>query len=457
LTKRIQNFRPIWHLAWPAILELLFQSCVSYVDTAMVGRLGAEASASVGLTTSVIWLLSCVLTAMGVGCVAYISRTMGAGEGEKAHCASLQSIWLALLLGGFLTVVTVLIHKPLPGWMNAERSITQQAGQYFLIVTLPMIFRAAVVLFGSVLRGAGDTRTPMIYNIIMNLVNIALNLLLIYPTRTVVLAGVSLILPGAGLGVNGAGIATALSFVVGGLMMFRAMWKNPLVTPAGQRVRWDTGVLRSICQVGVPVMVQRVVCCIGYIAFAALVACLGTIPLAANSIATSAEDMFYVAGYGVQAAAITLAGNALGAKDPQKFRQVVRYSVGLTVVLLAVSGAILFVGATPLMRVFSTDEEVVALGAAVLKMVALSEPIFGIMVVLEGAFNGIGDTRAPVIYSLASMWGIRIFCTAICVLVFKTGLRAVWCCMIGDNVLKAILLSRRYLVGKWIKRFPVDS
>jgi putative MATE family efflux protein len=449
----MKNFRPIWHLAWPAILEMLFQSAVSYVDTAMVGRLGAEASAAVGLTTSVVWLLSCFLSAMGVGCVAYISRAIGAGEGEKAPVASMQSIWLALTIGGGLTVLTTAIHRVLPIWMNAEPEIQAQAGRYFLIITLPMVFRASVVVFGSVLRGAGDTRTPMVYNVVMNLVNVALNLVLIYPTRTLTVLGHGITLPGWGLGVDGAATATALSFVVGGVMMFCAMWKNPAISPRGLRVRWDSRVLSDICKVGVPVMVQRVICCLGYIAFAALVACLGTIPLAANSIATSAEDLFYMAGYGVQAAAITLAGNALGAGDPQQFRRVVRYSVAMTVVLLSFSGAVLFVCAGPMMKIFSTDPQVIALGAAVLRMVAVSEPMFGIMVVLEGAFNGIGDTRAPVCYSLATMWGVRVLFTAICVLVLGTGLRAVWLCMIADNVLKALLLSRRYLKGTWLKRF----
>ena len=443
----------IWHLAWPAILEMLFSTAVTYADTAMVGRLGAKASAAVGLTGSVGWLIGCIFSAIGVGVVACISRSIGAGQPERARTAAVQSGILALLLGAAVGGLAVALHKQVPVWMHGSDEILREAGEYFLIISLPMLFRAASILFGAVLRGAGDTRSPMRCNVTMNLVNVVLNFFLIYRTRAVTLGGLRLTIPGAGLGVRGAGIATAISVTVGGLLMLRAALRNPLVSMRGEPLRWNPQVGGEILRIGAPVVVQRLISCFGYIAFASLVARLGTVPLAANSIATSAEELFYIAGYGIQSASATLAGNALGMGSVERYRSLAKRSTLMTMGLLTCTGLLLFCFPVPLMSLFSSDSEVVRLGAEVLRIVALSEPMFGLMVNLEGLLNGIGDTTAPVVFYIVTMWGVRILFSAICILVLNLGLHAVWCCMVADNCARALLLLIRFLRGSWKKRF----
>ena len=203
----------IFALAWPTMLEQLTQTAVQYIDTAMVGSLGTQATAAVGATGTVNWMIGSVVSAVGVGFLAFIARKMGAGQPEQARKASGQACTAALVLGSFLTLLTVIAARRVPVWMQVDPEIRDLAARYFLIIYLPMLFRTASILFGTVLRSAGDTRTPMRIGLTVNGINIILNFLLIFPSRMVSVLGLQVPVPGAGLGVEGAAWASAASFV----------------------------------------------------------------------------------------------------------------------------------------------------------------------------------------------------------------------------------------------------
>ena len=194
------------------------------------------------------------------------------------------------------------------------------------------------------------------------------------------------------------------------------------------------------------------VSCLGYVVFASLISGMGTTVFAAHSIAVTAETIFYVPGYGLRSAASTLISNSRGEGNVQKLKTVAKVSVALTIAMMCVSGLILFAGASPLMRLFSPSEAVVTLGAQMLRLVALSEPFFGLMVVLEGVFYGLGRTRYAFVVESIGMWGVRIFFTFLVVRVWGLDLRAVWYCMIADNVCKAVLLALPFMSKKIRRR-----
>ncbi|MBR4879750.1 MAG: MATE family efflux transporter, partial [Clostridia bacterium] len=173
----------IWALAWPTMLEQLMQTAVQYIDTAMVGALGTQATAAVGATSTVNWLVSSTISALGVGFLAYIAQSLGAGDEKSARRASAQAVLAVLVSGIFFTIVTVSLSGMVPVWMQVDAGIQSLAATYFMIVYLPMLPRAASIIFGTVLRAAGDTKTPMKVGIMMNIINIVLNFLLIYETR----------------------------------------------------------------------------------------------------------------------------------------------------------------------------------------------------------------------------------------------------------------------------------
>lgn len=446
---RREALKTIVLLAWPTVLEQILQTAVSYVDSAMVGRIGAHATAAIGATTTVNWLINSSITALSIGFLAYISRELGAKNAQHARQATAQASLITLIVGIVLTILSLSLSSVIPVWMQAGEDILQDASRYFFILYTPMLFRTAIIMFGTCLRAAGDTRTPLYVNGAVNLINIVLNYLLIYSTRSVQLLGMTFTMPGAGRGVAGAALASAIAFAAGGIGMTIMVLRHPMISPRGYSLKPDGEILRPCMRVALPCALQRFGTSFGYVAFASMINGLGTTAIAAHSIANTAESAFYIPGYGMQTAAATLAGNCYGARDKHRMKQISRTMILLEVALMAFSGAVLFVCAEGLMGLFTRDADVIALGARVLRMVALSEPIYGLAVILEGIFQGVGDTRSAFVFNIIGMWGMRILGSYIMLRFFGGGLTAAWGCMIAHNILLGTLLTIRYLRGRW--------
>lgn len=432
-------------LAWPTMLEQLMHTAVQYIDTAMVGSLGTQATAAVGSTSTVNWLIGHTISAIGVGFLAYVSRACGAGKREEARKASSQAVLLVLVCGILFTALTLGLSRRIPVWMQVDPAIQDLAARYFFILYTPMLAQTASRVFGTLLRSAGDTKTPMRVGILMNITNVVLNLLLIYPTREV--SGVTIV--GAGLGVTGAAIASAVSFTVGGVLITVRLWRHPLLSPKGLPLKPDWEVLRPCLRVALPNALQRFGTSLGYVAFAAMINSIGEVATAAHTIANTVESAFYVPGYGMQTAAATLAGNALGAGDKEGSQKLARMILLVEVSLMIVSGGLLYLFAPNMMALFSRDTRVITLGATVLRMVAVSEPFFGVSIIIEGLMQGMGETLLPFVFNIGGMWGIRILGTFLCTQLLHMGLVSAWGCMIGHNLGLFFLFLMCYLTGFW--------
>lgn len=431
------------------MLEQLMQTAVQYIDTAMVGALGTYATAAVGSTTTVNWLIGSTISAFGVGFLSFISQARGAGEDGRAKKAAAQSVLAVLVIGVFFTVATLLLAGFIPGWMQTDPAIRKLASEYFFVLYLPTLPRTATIIFGTVLRAAGDTKTPMRVGLMVNIVNVALNFLLIYETRVISLFGLSFRMWGAGLGVVGAAAASAVSILLGGIVMAVCLYRHKHISPKGYSIRPDKTVLLPCMKVAFPNMLQRFGTSLGYVAFAAMINSLGELSTAAHTVANTVESAFYVPGYGMMAAAATLTGNAIGAEDRKGLRELAKMTCLLETVLMLISGALLFIFAPQMARLFSRDAQVIALGSTVLRMVAVSEPVFGISIVLEGMLQGAGRTGMPFAINMIGMWGVRIVGTFICIKLLGMGLVSAWACMIGHNILLFILFSLYCLKGRW--------
>ena len=435
-------------LAWPTMLEQLMQTAVQYIDTAMVGALGTAATAAVGATTTINWLIICLLSACGIGFLSVISRASGAGDAQTVRRASAQAALMVLVAGGALTVLTTVCSPLVPVWMQVDKPIRAMAGQYFLILYLPTLFRAASIIFGTVLRAVGDAKTPMRAGVGANILNVVLNFLLIYPTRTIRILGRSVRCIGAGWGVAGAAAASAVSYAVAGVVITLVLWRHPALSPRGMKLRPDGTVLRPWRQVAFPLMLQQLATCMGYIVFAAMINALGEISAAAHTIANTVESAFYVPGYGMQNAAAALCGAAVGAHDRDRLRALGHTIRAVEVALMLISGALLFAFAPAMVRLFTKSPEAIRLGSTVLRMVACSEPFYGVSIVTEGMLQGAGQTCIPLAYNLIGMWGVRIVGTFLCTRVFGLGLIAAWGCMIANNLLIFLLYLVYLLRGR---------
>lgn len=420
------TLRRLLILAIPTIVEEILSTLLQYVDTAMVGRLSAEATAAVNVTTTISWLVGSLFSSFGIGVLAMLAKAEGAGEYEKLRTISKQALFLVLAVGFVLGGASLALSPVIPTLMGAEKKIRKSASIYFFIISLPMVFRCATSIFGSALRAVKDAKTPLYITIACNVLNVGLNYTLIYI---------------AGLGVTGAAISSAVSYTLMGTLMYLAYRKNVKLAYPMNSFFVSKEVLSECFKVSTPVLFTSITSCLGYVVFASLVSSMGTITFAAHSIAVTAETIFYIAGYGLRTATSTLVGNAVGSKDDHALASVSRLSIVVTVCMMVVSGILLYAVSGILMSLLSTNVKVIELGTKMLKLVAFSEPFFGLMIVSEGIYYGQSKTRYPFIVETFCMWGIRILFTFLVVKVYHMGLTQVWYCMIADNVVKAALLS----------------
>ena len=447
-----RNLIPVvFTLAWPTMLQEMMDTAVQYIDTAMVGSLGTHATAAVGSTTTVNWLVGSSISAVGVGFLSYIARAYGAREKERAAKAAAQAVLLVLVIGSLLTALMLTVSSRIPVWMKVSKDIRELSAAYIFILYLPMLPRTAGIIFGILLRASGDTKTPMRIGIVMNIINVALNFLLIYQTRTLILFGKAVRLYGAGLGVRGAAAASAVSITIGSILMTAALWRHPDLSPKGRSLKPDREILTPCLKVAVPNMLQRFCTSLGYVVFASMINSLGQMSTAAHTIANTVESAFYIPGYGMMSAAATLTGNAVGAKDTRRMNEMAVVIIILEVSMMIVSGTLLFIFAPTMAGLFSKDPEVIRLAGTVLRMVALSEPFYGISIVTEGMLQGAGQTKIPFVFNVFCMWGVRIAGTYLCIRLFELGLVSAWGCMIANNMLLLICFRLYFRYGSWRK------
>lgn len=413
-------------LSIPTMLEEILSTLFQYVDTAMVGHLGEAATASVSVTTTITWLVNSIPHAISIAILAMVAKAFGAKDENRIRKISMQALMLAVVCGIITGAISLICSPYIPVWMGADKSIRHDASEYFFIISIPMIFRTASIILGAAIRATKNTKTPMLISLFSNILNIIMNTLLIYILD---------------MGVAGAAIASATSYIFSGTLMFIVYRRNKYLNWKFKHFMIDGHCMEECAKIGIPVLASSLTSCLGYVVFAGMVSGMGTTIFAAHSLAVTAETIFYIPGYGLRTATSTLVGISLGENDSEKFHLVSKMSIIFTVGMMVFSGVVLYFVAYPLMCLLTSSRPAAELGAQMLKMVSFTEPFFGIMIVMEGIFYGLGRTKYAFFVETFSMWGIRILFTFICVKVFALDLRAVWYCMIADNVVKAVLLA----------------
>ena len=317
-------------LAWPAIVEQIMITLVQYVDTAMVGSLGSQATAAVGLTASTTWLFNGFFAAAAIGFSVQVAQHLGAGRGEDARRVVWQSLRFTVLFGILMGAVGFALSFPLPALLGAEPAVRGDASLYFRIMACAMPFTLGTNMFSAVIRCAGDTKTPMVLNLMINVFNVILNTLFIYPTRPVEVLGLRFTMWGAGWGVGGAAFASGLSTALVCLLFLAALFrkKSPIRISLHQRYKFERGCLLAAWRLGLPAALERSIMCVAQIVITAIITGIGTVAVAANHLAVTAESISYLPASGVAVAGTTLVGQAIGAgrKDlAQRFARMVTW------------------------------------------------------------------------------------------------------------------------------------
>jgi len=442
-------------LAWPAIIEQLLATMVSYVDTAMVGSMGANATAAVGINSPVVWLFTGALHGFGVGYSVMVAHAIGARNESRARHIIVQSVTAILICGMFMMALMLALSGQIPHWLGAEPGVYPGAVTYLRIYALSLPFSASLAIMGAIVRCMGNARLPLLLNTAANLTNVVLNFLLIYPTRTV--GGITVW--GAGLGVAGAAIATSISLAVSGGIMLLSMFRRKDGFCLSLREEWkpDLPLVRQVTRLGLPYIAERFAINFGQLTTTWIIGTVGTVAVAANHIAVTAEGLCYLPAYGISYAATTLVGQSVGAGDIEGARKYGSLSGKCGFLLCAVTGTMLFLFAPQLASVFNKDPAVVAEAAKVLRIIAPVEPLFATFIVMAGALRGAGDTKFPMFLCLGCMWGVRVIIAPILVFGFGVGLAGVWTAMGADLVCRGLGCILRWKSGRWSKYSTISK
>lgn len=453
LDKSIPSWKVILLLAWPTIIEQILQTAVNYVDTAMVGSIGTYATAAIGVCTSTIWLLMGVMNIAGVGFSVMVARRIGEGDHESARATIRQALLATVLMGLSITVLVELIIAPnLPRWMGADAEVLPHAVAYFRIIGAGYLFNTALLVSSGILRCMGDTKTPLKYNLMTNIINVVGNFLLIYPTREITLFGSRFIMPGAGLGVAGAAAATVFATAFSATCMTLTLFlrKGPLQIHLHEDYRPHREILSQAFRLGIPSFLERATISVGQICTTAMIAGLGTAAIAAHQLANTGESLCYMPIFGFATAATTLVAQNLGAGDKERAYHQGRLCIWMAVGVMCCTSAVMFALSPQIIDIFSDDPQVIALGSQVLRIEAFAEPFFAIASVVGGVLRGAGDTKWPFYISLAGMWLLRVPVAFVLIHFFHWGLHAVWVGMALDLFLRGLISLWRFRKRAWL-------
>ena len=440
-------------LSLPSIFAQISSVVMQYIDASMVGSLGANAAASIGLVSTTAWLFMGLCSSVAAGFAVQVAHLLGAKDDCGARVVLRQALVLSSVFALLLATVGGSISHALPRWLGGDEAILSDASTYFLIYALSLPFLQLHMLAGSMLRCSGNVSVPSILNVLMCLLDVVFNLFLIFPTREYEIGRYDILLPGAGLGVKGAALGTALAMAVTALLMlyflcFRSpelrLWRRR------EKVVFDRTCLRRALRIGAPMGGERFVMCGAQIMSTVIVAPLGIYAIAANSFAITAESLCYMPGYGIADAATTLVGQSLGARRLDLARRFARITVIMGMAVMTVMGAVMYLAAPFMIGIMTPDAEVVSLAVSVLRIEAFAEPMFAAAIVSYGVFVGAGDTLIPASMNLVSIWAVRLTLAAL--LAPTLGLRGVWIAMCVELCFRGLIFLARMKWGRWIGR-----
>lgn len=437
----VEEVKKVLYLALPAMLEFGFQTILQYADLYMVGSLGVDATSVVGLSSQVQFLLRFPVSGMAAGVLSVTAVEYGRKGYAKIHSLSLQTMYYTLFAGAIFWILSFGIGECMPFIYHLDGAIKADFLSYFRMSYSTTVFFTATVMFGTLLRATGDMKSPMVINGIVNLLNIVLNFFLIYRERTVNLFGRSIRIYGAGLGLDGAAIGTAVSIAAGGVLMFAVVCCKRDTSVRGEEKKVDLAIWKRFFFIGIPASMTSVATGAGRLIFTSFISSMGTLATAAHSIAFTAESFFYIPAVGIQKAVTVLSGNYLGEGSWKRINKMVKAGTLLVMGIMGCMGVLLFIFGTEVSAIFTDDAAAAKLSGRVLRLISVSEPLFGLSILMQGILEGMGETGKTFIWSSVSMWLFRVVLCFLMTRIISGKLEMAWLCMMADNVFRAVSLS----------------
>ena len=427
-------------LAWPVILENLFQTLLGVVDMLMVSRLGSAAIAGVGTANQVMFVVNATFAAITVGTTVLVARFTGSGQPAEANRVAKQSLLLGVAISATIMLLGSFFAKPVVALLGAEADVAALGGSYLRVVSQMAIFLVTMFIASGALRGAGDTRTPMLVTGFINLVNAGADYVLIFG---------HLGLPA--MGVSGSAWAASIARAVGMVIMLAVLLRGRMKVSIAGREGWgfDLGLIQRILRLGIPSMLEQLLMSGGMLLYSVITIGLGTKVYATQRITFNALSISFMPGFGFAMAATTLTGQNLGAKRADLAERSTWYAVRIAAAWMSSMGLLLVFAGRPIMRLFSQDPEIIALGTVALKVIALSQPLQALAQVLAGGLRGAGDTRFPMVMTFLGIWLVRLPVSYLMGPLLGYGLPGIYVSNVLDSLVRAVVCFLRYRTGRW--------
>ena len=439
---RREKLNLIVGLSIPSMLAQISTVMMFFIDASMVGHLGAEASASIGLIESTTWLIGSLLSAAATGFSVQVAHFIGANDFVKARQVFRHALICGLLFSVCLALIGGAIHLPLPYWLGGGSDIADNSSRYFLIYALALPFIFLYHTSEMMLKSAGNMHTPSVMAILVCICDVVFNYLFIYIFK---------------MGVVGAAYGTALAYICISLPnLWLAACQNKILNlrQDAARFHWVKEYVRNACKISIPIAIQNILMSGAQIVSTMIVAPLGNIAIAAHSFAITAESLCYMPGYGIGDAATTLVGQTHGANRMDLCKNFAYMTVGLGMAVMALMGVVMYVFAPEMIGLLSPVESIQELGTTCLRIEAFAEPFFAASIVTYSVCVGAGDTFKPAAINLSTMWFVRL--TLAYGLSKSYGLEGVWIAMAVELTFRGILFLVRLFRGSWTKSFNVS-
>lgn len=442
-----QKMNLIVQLSIPSILSQISSILMFYIDASMVGSLGAEASAAIGLVESTMWLFGALTGAAAMGFSVQVAHFIGASDFRQAREVFRQGIMSSSVFSIVLGAIALAVSGPLPIWLGGTEEIHRDSSMYFGIFALCMPFMMMRSIASNMLKCAGNMRVPSVLNVLMCVLDVIFNYICIFILH---------------LGVLGAALGTALSFIIIGVwLMWFAVFRSSELSltkePGVWRFQWKY--IRNALSIGSPMAAQNMLMSSAQIVSTMIVAPLGVMSIAANSFAVTAESLCYMPGYGIGEAATTLVGQSIGARQSHLARSFAHMTIFLGMAVMALMGVVMWIFAPEMIGFLSPVEEIRQLGTEALRIEAWAEPFFAAAIVSYSICIGAGDTFKPAMMNLGSMWFVRLTLAASLAPVY--GLAGVWTAMAIELTFRGCIFLWRIARGTWLKvsllRFESDE
>jgi len=429
-------------LSVPAMLSQLSTIVMEYIDASMVGSLGKEASAAIGLVSTSIWLIGGLSHSCSAGFYVQVAHQIGANRFAEARHIVRQSLLCALLFSLALGMGGICISPFLPAWLGGAPEIQSDASFYFAISSGMLPFMIFMALGGGMLRCSGNIKIPSLLNVAACALDVVFNYLFIYQLH---------------MGVKGAAIGSACAYGSAALvMLWYLIYRSPELhlrqDPTTKRdFRPTRRTLSKWWRISLPMGIEHSVMCLAQIFTTIIIAPLGTIAIAAHAFGIIIEGLCYMPGHGIADAATTLVGQSLGAKRLDLTRSFAKYTILAGIAFMSLMGVVMYLFAPAVMQLMTPDVEVQQLASRILRIEAFAEPMYAASIVCYGIFIGAGDTFVPCTMNLGSMWVIRITLALICTKVMGLGLVGVWTAMAIELCFRGVMFLWRVRGHRWMR------